>query len=134
MERFKERTGHYPERGLADQIYRTRGNRRYCKRHGIRLLGPCLGRPVAVASATTKNQENQDNTDRIEVERGFSLSKRYYGMGLIAIKLEETQLTIMALSVFVTNLFKIQRRIHSALLYPCHFFDTKYSILNFCMV
>lgn len=27
IERFKERTGYYPERVLADQIYRTRGNR-----------------------------------------------------------------------------------------------------------
>ena len=32
VERFKKRTGHYPERVLADQIYRTRDNRRYCKR------------------------------------------------------------------------------------------------------
>ncbi len=27
VERFKERTGHYPERVLADQIYRNRANR-----------------------------------------------------------------------------------------------------------
>ena len=32
IERFKERTGYYPERVLADQIYRTRENRSYCKR------------------------------------------------------------------------------------------------------
>ena len=44
-ERFRERTGHYPERILADQIYRTRENRKYCKMHGIRLSGPKLGRP-----------------------------------------------------------------------------------------
>ncbi len=40
VERFKGRTGHYPVRVLADQIYRTRENRRYCKGHGIRLSGP----------------------------------------------------------------------------------------------
>ncbi len=34
IERFKERTGYYPERVLADQIYRTRENRSYCKEHG----------------------------------------------------------------------------------------------------
>ena len=56
-------------------------------------------------------QEYQDNTDRIEVERTFSLSKRCYGMDCITTKLEETQLTSIALSVFVTNLFKIQKRI-----------------------
>ena len=131
VERFKKRTGHYPERVLADQIYRTRDNRRYCKGHGIRLSGPRLGRPAAIVSATTRKQEYQDNTDRIEVERVFSLSKRCYGMGLIVTKLEETQLTTIALSVFVTNLFKIQRRIHSALLRICQFFDTKYAVLSF---
>ena len=45
VERFKERTGYYPNRVLADQIYRTRANRNYCKEHGIRLSGPKLGRP-----------------------------------------------------------------------------------------
>ncbi len=110
VEHFKERTGHYPERILADQIYRTRANRNYCKDHGIRLSGPKLGRPNANAK-TDKKQEYQDNTDRIEVERTFSLSKRCYGMGCIVTKLKETQLTSIALSVFVTNLFKIQKQI-----------------------
>jgi hypothetical protein len=114
VERFKERTGYYPERVLADQIYRTRGNRAYCKLHGIRLSGPKLGRPT-VTSKSDKKQEYQDNTDRIEVERAFSLSKRCYGLGLIKTKLEETTLTSIALSVFVTNLFKIQSRILFAL-------------------
>ena len=131
VERFQKRTGHYLERILADQIYRTRDNRRYCKGHGIRLSGPHLGRPAAVVSVKSRKQEYQDNTDRIEVERIFSLSKRCYGMGLIVTKLEETQLTTIALSVFVTNLFKIQRRIHSALLRMCQFFDTKYAVLSF---
>ena len=45
VERFRERTGYYPERLLADQIYRTRDNRNFCKPHGIRLSGPKLGRP-----------------------------------------------------------------------------------------
>ncbi len=79
VERFKERTGQYPERVLADQIYRTRENRSYCKNHGIRLSGPKLGRPSTNAKVD-KKQEYQDNTDRIEVERTFSLSKRCYGM------------------------------------------------------
>lgn len=113
VNRFRERTGYYPERVLADQIYRTRDNRSFCKLHGIRLSGPKLGRPSETAKAY-KKIEYQDNTDRIEIERTFSLSKRCYGMGLIRTKLEETTLTSIALSVFVTNLFKIQARILSA--------------------
>lgn len=119
VERFKERTGNYPERVLADQIYRTRINRGFCKMHGIRLSGPKLGRPSQKKqSAAEKKQEYQDNTDRIEVERAFSLSKRCYGMGLIRTKLYDTTLTSIALSVFVTNLFKIQSQILFVLLCP----------------
>lgn len=115
VERYKARTGNYPERVLADQIYRTRENRAYCKGHGIRLSGPKLGRPPQDAQTGKereyKVQMRQDNTDRIEVERYFSRSKRCYGLGCIVTKLEETQLTSIALSVFVSNLFRIQRRI-----------------------
>lgn len=118
VERFKERTGNYPERVLADQIYRTRENRGFCKLHGIRLSGPKLGRPsMSKQSVWERKQEYQDNTDRIEVERSFSLSKRCYGLGLIRTKLYDTTLTSIALSVFVTNLFKIQSRILFALIW-----------------
>ena len=116
IERFRERTGYYLERVLADQIYRTRETRNYCKEHGIRLSGPKLGRPSATTKVD-KKQEYQDNTDRIEVERTLSLIKRCYGMSCITTKLEETQLTSLALSVFVTNLFRIQRRILYALFF-----------------
>lgn len=103
IERYKERTGHYPERVLVDQIYRTKENRAFCKEHGIRISGPQLGRPSKDHKST--KQEYQDNVDRIEVERFFSRDKRCFGAGLIMTKLEETTLTSIALSVFVANLF-----------------------------
>lgn len=117
---------------LADQIYRTRDNRAYCKKHGIRLSGPRLGRPSQDAK-TDKKQERQDNIDRIEVERFFSRSKRCYGLGCIVTRLEETQLTSIALSVFVSNLFRIQKRIYYALLQLYHILDIKYTIFGFVM-
>ena len=115
--RYYERTGHYPERLLVDQIYRTRENRAFCKQYGIRMSGPKLGRPSAKQqSRKEKKQEYQDNTDRIGIEREFSLEKHSYGLGLITTKLEATQLSSIALSVFVANLFKMQRRILCALM------------------
>ena len=114
---YYERTGYYPKRVLADQIYRTRENRAFCQKHGIRLSGPKLGRPNKTTTKTEKKIEYQDNTDRIEVERRFSLTKRCYGMGKIMTKLEETQLTSIALSVFVANIVRMQQRILSALFY-----------------
>lgn len=106
VERYRKRTGHYPVRVLVDQIYRTKANRSYCKEHGIRMSGPKLGRPAKDHHSTDKI-EKQDNADRIEVERFFSLEKRCYGAGLIMEKLEETTLASIALSVLVTNLFSI---------------------------
>ena len=110
-QRYKERTGHYPKRILADQIYRTRENRSFCKEHGIRLSGPKLGRPNLETNKKDRKLAYQDNTDRIAVEREFSREKRCYGLGKIVTKLETTQLTSIALSIFVANLFKIQQQI-----------------------
>ena len=45
LENYHKRTGHYPERVLADQLYRNRKNISFCKEHGIRLSGRALGRP-----------------------------------------------------------------------------------------
>lgn len=74
---------------------------------------------LGLVKSTTKEkkQEYQDNTDRIEVEQSFSLSKRCYGPGLIRTKLYDTTLTSIALSVFVTNHFKIQSQIIFALIW-----------------
>lgn len=110
VEAYKARNGHYPERVLAGQIYRCRANRQYCRAHGIRLSGPKPGRPREKPAAAEKHLEYVDNTDRIEVERSFSLSKRCYGLGLIKTKLEDTSYGAVGLSIFVTNLFRILDR------------------------
>lgn len=105
MERYKERTGHYPKRALVDQIYRTRDNRRFCRENHITMSGPKLGRPSKDKKGS--REEYQDNIDRIEVERFFSTEKRCNGAGLIMTKLAETTLSSIALSVLVTNLFAV---------------------------
>ena len=69
-EHYYQREGCYPERILADKIYRNRENLKYCKEHGIRLLGPALGRPRKDEKPDKdKAQKYKGNTDRIEVER-----------------------------------------------------------------
>ena len=79
IKKYNQRTGHYPERVLVDQIYRNQNNRALCKEHNIRILGTALGRPKQETDAIRK-QAYTDNTNRIEVERGFSLGKRCYGL------------------------------------------------------
>ena len=104
---FREREGHYPSRILADKIYRNRENLSYCKERGIRLSGPALGRPRK-GDIRDKAQDYLDECERVEVERRFSLAKRKCGMGLVTAKLRETAAHVIAMSVLVLNLRKIQ--------------------------
>lgn len=123
IERYKQRTGHYPERILADKIYRNRNNLAYCKERNIRLSGPALGRPKKDA-IIDKKAEYRDNADRVEVERAFSLAKGSYGLGLIRTKLEETTLGSIVLSILVMN---INRKLR---MFLCLFFISIFSRFN----
>ena len=107
VERFRKREGHYPSPILADKIYRNRENLSFCKEHGIRLPGPALGRPKK-GGARNKAQDCQDECERVEVERRFSLAKRKCGLGLVTAKLWETEAHAIATSILVLNLRKIQ--------------------------
>ena len=121
-ERFREREGHYPARILADKIYRNRENLAYCKQHGIRLSGPPLGRPKKDSDAE-KSRAYLDECERVEVERCFSLAKRKCGMGLVTAKLQETAAHVIAMSILVLNLRKIQ----------CAVFQLWLLLLDWCL-
>ena len=108
IEQYRKRTGHYPERVLADKIYRTRDNLSYCKQHSIRLSGPALGRPKKDA-VIDKKQNYIDECERVEVERKFSLAKRKCGMGMIVTRLKETTCHSIAMSVLLLNLRRIEK-------------------------
>jgi hypothetical protein len=108
IERYHDRTGRYPERVLVDQIYRNRKNIAFCKAHDIRISGPALGRPKQ-QTLVEKKRAYADNTDRIEVERGFSLAKRCYGLGLIRTKLDTTTRSSVALSIIAMNVDHLAR-------------------------
>ena len=106
LENYRERTGHYPERVLADQIYRNRDNINICKKWHIRLSGKVLGRPKKIP-AVDKKTEYQDNVDRIEVECKFSLAKRKFGLGLIRTKLENTTKSSILLAIIAMNVDRL---------------------------
>ena len=106
VENYRKRTGHYPERILADKIYRNRKNLSFCRDHGIRLSGPALGRPKKDAQIE-KKQEYTDAVDRIGVERAFSLAKRSYGLGLIRTKLDTTTRSSIVLSIIAMNIDRL---------------------------
>lgn len=108
IDNYKQRTGHYPERVLVDQIYRNRDNIALCNGLGIRLSGKRLGRPKKdTDTKAEKKTAYQDNTDRIEVERKFSLAKRKYGLGLLLTKREDTTKASIVLSIIAMNIDRL---------------------------
>ena len=106
---YRRRHGHYPKVICADQIYRTRANRAFCLRHGIRLSGPRLGRPKTDPEllAEEKLQLLDDQRQRNAVEGKIGQGKRRFGLGLIREKLAVTQGATIALNVLVMNLEKL---------------------------
>ena len=104
---YKYHHGYYPERVLVDQIYRTESNLAFCKKNGIRISGKKRGRPFSDEKINRKIVKTaaMDNSDRIQIERYFSVAKRKNGMGLITKKREDTSLSTIAMSVLVTNIF-----------------------------
>jgi len=119
IESYRNRFGFYPESVHADQIYRTRENRRYCKEKGIRLSGPPLGRPkqITEANASELKQDRrihrQDEIDRIAIEGKFGQGKRRFTLDRIMAKLAKTSEAVITISFIVMNL----ERILSLLLY-----------------
>ena len=77
---------------------------------------PALGRPRK-DETRDKAQDYRDECERVEVERRFSLAKRKCGMGLVTAKLRETAAHVIAMSVLVLNLRKIQCAILRLLTY-----------------
>ena len=113
IERYRQRFGCYPESVHADQIYRTRDNRRYCKKHGIRLSGPPLGRPKTMTEANASELKEQrrihrqDEIDRIAIEGKFGQGKRRFTLSRIMAKLAKTSEAVISISFIVMNLERL---------------------------
>jgi transposase, IS5 family len=116
IEGYRKRFGYFPESVHADQIYRNRANRRYCKKHGIRLSGPPLGRPPANPEKRrqVKLQTRQDELDRIAVEGKFGQGKRRFSLARVMCKLALTSETAITVAFLVMNL---ERWLKSRLFY-----------------
>ncbi len=113
IKEYLRRYGYYPESVHVDQIYRNRENRRYCKKHGIRLSGTPLGRPKKLTSEnieeieSQKQQIYQDEIDRIAIEGKFGQAKRRFTMNCIMARLADTAQTVIMVGFMVMNLEKI---------------------------
>jgi len=115
VEAYHDRTGHYPEKVLADPLYGTRENRRYLKQKGIHFAGKPLGRPKTV---TEENREEQkqlkaqrraDYLQRIPIEGKFGQGKQGYRLNYIRAKRADTSLAWINSIFLVMNLLILVR-------------------------
>jgi len=119
IQRYHKRFGFYPVSVHVDKIYRTRENRRYCKKRGIRLSGPPLGRPIDESELLKeqKKLQHQDEIDRIAVEGKFGQGKRRFSLARVMTKLAQTSEVSIVVAFIVMNLEKILSGVISFLLF-----------------
>lgn len=108
VDRYKEQTGFYPQRILADKIYRTRDNLQYCEKHHIHMSGPKLGRPPKDKAlyAQQCRDERRETGERNEVEGKFGTGKRCYGLDRLTSHLQTTCETQIHMIILTMNLWK----------------------------
>jgi len=115
VEAYHERTGHYPEKVLADPLYGTRENRRYLKEKGIHFAGKPLGRPKTVTEENReemkqlKAQRRTDYLQRIPIEGKFGQGKNGYRLNYIRAKRADTSLAWINSIFLVMNLLILVR-------------------------
>lgn len=111
-ERYKERTGSYPERILADKIYRNKANLAFCKSKNIRMNGPALGRPPKDPQVRQQQRaaEVQEAGDRNMVEAKIGESKRKYGLDRIMERTQQATEVMICVSFVVMNSFRNLRK------------------------
>ncbi len=126
-ERYFERHGYYPERILADKIYRTRDNLNYCSRRGITMNGPKLGRPPKDRALydEQKRRERLDAGERNAIEGKFGEAKRRYGLNRVMTRKSTSSETTIAMIFLLMNLKKTLRDLF------CAFFLQIYKKLHF---
>ncbi len=116
IEAYKNFTRYYPSSVHVDRIYRTRENRAFCKKRGIRISGSPLGRPPKDISQQQKKQAQNDERFRNAIEGKFGQAKRRFSLNLVMTKRQETSEVSIALTFLVLNLSTLLRQFCSLFL------------------
>ena len=123
-ERYKERNGVYPDRILADKIYRNRDNLRFCTKYGIKMNGPKLGRPPKDRKLYEQQKylERNEAGERNAIEGKFGEAKRRYGLDRVMAHLSDTSDTVIHMTILVMNLKKRLRDLFDFISHLLDFF------------
>ena len=104
-EAYKVLYGYYPELILADKIYTTNQNRKWCKDRKIRLSATPKGRPTKL-SAYQKAKRKKEFARRNHIEGKIGQSKQGYKLNQIKAKLKSTSESWIGMTLFVANVVK----------------------------
>ena len=110
VNKYKERFGYYPEAVLADNIYKTKANRIFCKKNGIRFLGNKTYKEPVLKDKKAKKAYVRDLKARQAVEGKIGNGKRKYSLGLIMTKLKNTSETSISLELMMLNIDKLLKQ------------------------
>jgi len=109
IERYHNKYGYYPEDVLADNIYKTKENKAFCKEHNIRFTGNKTNKEPILKDKEGKKAYIQDCKHRQVIEGLFGTGKRKFSLNLIMTKRQDTSETSIALEILALNFGKLLR-------------------------
>jgi IS5 family transposase len=106
-ENYKRRYGYYPANIIADAIYHTRENKKWCTANQIKLIGKALSKTVlSKMTAKERKAHKQKHNSRNHVEGKFGQGKNGYELNEIKAKYSNTSKSWIAAIIFVMNILK----------------------------
>lgn len=104
-ENYKKRHGFYPANIIADAIYHTRENKKWCTENKIKLIGKALTN-TALSKMTAKERKayKKKHNSRNEVEGKIGQGKNGYALNEIKAKYSNTSKSWVAAIIFVMNI------------------------------
>jgi len=108
---YKKRYGYYPANIIADAIYHTRENKKWCTDNQIKLIGKALSK-TALSKMTAKERKvhKQKHNSRNQVEGKFGQGKNGYELNEIKAKYSNTSKSWIAAIIFVMNILNFAGR------------------------
>lgn len=104
-ENYKKRYGYYPANIIADAIYHTRENKKWCTLNKIKLIGKALSKTVlSKMTSTERKAHKQKHNSRNKIEGKFGQGKNGYELNEIRARYSNTSKSWIAAILFVMNI------------------------------
>lgn len=101
-EAYRTILGHYPDLILADKIYWTNENRKWCTERNIRMSATPKGKPKEM-TPSEKRKRKKEFGERNHVEGKIGNAKQAYSLNQIKAKLKSTSEAWIGATIFAMN-------------------------------